>query len=80
MFPEASSKLKQLETGGGGEYQDELEHTSGVHSDDPSAIAAQEEASMVSQPSYVLEELQREQVEGDEYNDDNDLGYHQYDL
>jgi len=34
----------------------------------------------LSQPSYILEELQKKDPSNDEYTDDNDLGYHQYDF
>lgn len=52
-----------------------------MHSEDgPSAIFPQDEASMLSQPSFVLEELQKRESLNDEYVDDNDLGYHQSDF
>lgn len=80
MFPETLPKIKQMQSEA---PHDELDHTVGVHSegDGPSAIdPLHEEASILSQPSYVLEELQKKNIEGDEYEDDNDLGYHQFDF
>jgi hypothetical protein len=53
-----------------------------MHSEDdgPSGIdPLHDEGSILSQPSYVLEELKKE-LAGDEYLDDNDLGYHQFDF
>lgn len=52
MFPETISRMKQMH---GEETHDELEMTVGMHSDGPSAIdPLQEEASIISQPSYIL--------------------------
>lgn len=65
MFPETIPRMKQLH---GEEPHDELERTIGMHSDadGPSAIdPLQEEASIISQPSYILEELQNKNKEGD---------------
>lgn len=60
MFPEAVPRLKKMQ-GEEDYYRDELEQTIAMQSDDgPSAIfPPQDEVSIVSQPSYVLEELQK---------------------
>ena len=77
MFPETVPRMKKIHG------MDDLEHISGIHSqeDGPSAIdPLHQEASILSQPSYILEELQKKEGPGDEYTDDNDLGYYQYDF
>ncbi len=56
MFPDAAQRLRQIQ--GEEPYRDELEGTVG-ETEGPSAIYPQEEASILSQPSMVLEELQR---------------------
>jgi hypothetical protein len=84
MFPEAANRLKQMESEEEFPYNgDELDRTVGLHSegDGPSAIfPGQEDVSILSQPSYVLEELQRKESLHDEYTEDNDLGYFQHDF
>jgi len=83
MFPESINKLKDFQQQGQGEhtYDDELDNSLNLHNEDgPSEIyPLQEDISIVSHPSLVLEELQKREP-GDEYTDDNDLGYHQADF
>ena len=77
MFPETVPRMKKLHG------TDDLDQISGIHSqeDGPSGIdPLHEEGSILSQPSYILEELQKKDPSNDEYTDDNDLGYHQYDF
>ena len=62
MFPETISRMKKMH---GDNAHQELDHTIGLQSegDGLSAIdPLQEEVSILSHPSYILDELQKKQL------------------
>ena len=69
MFPEAASQIQQLHP--------DPSHTP-TSEEEPSAIMPQEESSIVSQPSELLQQMGQGQPGEDEYADDNDMGYHEH--
>lgn len=86
MFPEAEKLHEPYEPSEQSfDFKDELDEISNFHNDSfphKNGISQiemnQEDSSILSQPSLVLQQLNQNQDDAEDFLDDNDLGYYEY--